>query len=220
MYRNLVYKKIVDLLQRRKTWYTVRHENQPHEVNLDTYLVPDMNEMKRVYQLSCRDLLTDAYPSMIKTILDSSGISDNYDLDHITQFHSIYVQAQKNSQWFESYAEWESSGKLDEYLLSHPIIEAQIIKRILKHSNRQDLQLHDSHQWAGFFNRVRGPGWPVASDNEYDFFRLPLWVQQEIRDFGYAFKVNVDSEPVWPIVELDWENCSTEHINDLYQRNK
>ena len=210
-----------DILRRikeRQAWYHVRNSTQPHEVNTNSYLVPKDSDVERVFQLSTLDIASDRLPDMVDHILRASGASDNHAIDHLKQFHHNYVDAQKNLQWFDSYKHWNQTGKLDDYLLSHGIVQAQIIRRILQRSNCIELTNQDRDQWISFYTRVRGPDWPELGDNEYSYYHLPAGVQREIQDFTYAFKTK--GKPIKAILDLDWRNTGIEEINQIYQLNR
>ena len=59
---------------------------------------------------------------------------DDWDTSYVEEYHQNYINAQPNLQWFESFDNWCKTGELDEYLTSHIIIEAQLIKYMLEHA--------------------------------------------------------------------------------------
>jgi hypothetical protein len=107
---------------------------------------------------------------------------------------------------------------LDEYLISHSGIQSQVIKRIFKHCGKLFLTEQQQNRWISFYFRCRGPSWPEQSFDEYDFFKFPTWLQDEIKNFGY--QLNVAVSPIQEIADLDWENLSLQEINDAYQTAK
>ena len=210
--------QILDLASRKQEWYRVRHLHQPHEVNTSTYLVPDNAILDRVYQLSSLDVASDRLPGIIEDILGTSGISDNYNTEYLKQFHHNYVDVQTNLQWFDSYQHWEQTGELDEYLTSHGIIEAQLIRRILARIDWVELTENDKDRWLRFYETIRGIDWPDSVNDEYDYYNLPDWIQKEIQKFGYKFKIT--SKPNQDMLDLDWRNSNIHKINDVFQKNK
>jgi hypothetical protein len=213
------YKRLAAIISALRGWYQVRNANQPHEVNEETYIVPDFDLLKnRLFEFSTRDLVTENFPNILDNILAASGISSGYDTSYFHQFHQNYIDAQLNLQWFESVANWERTGQLDDYLSSHSMIQAQIIQRILARSHCVELNNLDRDQWISFYTRVRGTEWPDMPDNEHGYYDLPDWVQKEIQEFGYEFKV--PAQPIKAMLTLDWRNATIEEINQVYQDNR
>jgi len=203
-------------IDKQQKWYDIRHRAQPHEVNESMYVI-NVDLDHRLFEISCQDICSDKFLSWFDHFMKYSQVSTDYDQATVKNNHDIYVQAQKNLQWFESFEQWKLTGKLDDYLLSHSIIEAQLIIEIFNHSGIVVLDSTQQDQWTSFYARCRGPDWPDTT-SEYDFFNLPEWVQKEIQDFGYQF--NLTTRPIKAILELDWENASTSDINDIYQQHK
>ena len=203
-------------IDKQQKWYDIRHRAQPHEVNESMYIV-NVDLEDRLFEISCRDICSDKFLSWFDHFMSCSQVSTDYDQDTVKNNHNIYIQAQKNLQWFDSFEHWSATGQLDDYLLSHSIIESQIIIEILKNSGIVDLTFAQQDQWTSFYARCRGPDWPDAK-SEYDFFDLPAWVQQEIQKFGYQF--NLTTQPIKAILELDWKNTSIVDINRIYQQHK
>ena len=203
-------------IDKQQKWYDIRHRAQPHEVNESMYIV-NVELEDRLFEISCRDICSDKFLSWFDHFMSCSQVSTDYDQDTVKNNHNIYIQAQKNLQWFDSFEHWSATGQLDDYLLSHSIIESQIIIEILKNSGIVDLTFAQQDQWTSFYARCRGPDWPDAK-SEYDFFDLPAWVQQEIQKFGYQF--NLTTQPIKAILELDWKNTSIVDINRIYQQHK
>jgi hypothetical protein len=170
-----------------------------------------------LFEISCHDICSDKFLPWFENFMKCSQVSTGYTLGPVESNHGIYKQAQKNLQWFDSFAHWSRTGELDNYLLSHSIIESQLILEIFKNSGIVFLNSAQQDQWISFYAQCRGPDWPDAP-SEYDFFDLPQWVQQEIQNFGYQF--NLTTKPIKAILELDWENTSTLDINNIYQQHK
>jgi len=147
-----------------------------------------------------------------------SQISDRYNSAHVATIHPSYCAAQTNLQWFDSIDNWKQTGQLDEYLLSHSVIQSQVIGLIFKHSGKMFLTKEQQDRWISFYFRCRGPSWPDSSLDEYDFFKFPAWLQDEIKTLGYQF--NIPGPPIQEIIDLDWENASLQQINDVYQKYK
>lgn len=212
----LNYDELVTGLQKHRDWYQIRHTSQPHEVN-ETNYIADPNLKGRIFELSCLDVCSKNFVPWFNAFMTNSRVSEDYDCSHIPEIHEQYVSSQPNLQWFDSIKQWEQTGKLDNYLLSHSIIEAQVIKQIFKNSNRVVLDNQNRDHWVSFYTRCRGPDWPNA-DTEYDYFNLPDWVKKEIIDFGYKLTLTEPPNPV--MLSLDWEKMTTTDINDVYQQTR
>jgi hypothetical protein len=197
-------------IERCQGWYKVRNQYQPHEVNEKTYITT-INRQDRIYEFDVRDIPSDKFLGKLQHLLAIAGISDAFDLDVVKQYHPNYVSSQSTLQWFASYARWDSTGELDDYIQSHSIIEAELIREIMRRCRmRFD---HDSHnrEWQKFYAEVRGPDWPDAPMTIDGFYQLPDWIQQEIQtDFKYKIP-----NPV--MLKSDWQNMSLQDINHMYQ---
>ena len=199
-------------------WFNVRNLHQPHEVNTDTYFLPTKDFENKVYQFSCLDVASENFVDIMQHILDTSGISSNYNTEHLKEFHRQYIDAQQNLQWFDSFKEWSVTGKIDEYILSHSGIQAHLIKHIFALSNKHFLSQAQQDSWQAFYARVRGSDWPSVVPDQHEFYLLPDCIQKEIKDFNFEFAVT--DTPIQKIVELDWENSSLEKINEVYQEHR
>ena len=199
-------------------WYRVRNSLQPHEVNEDTY-ISSVDPTNRVFEISCRDIATDPFPAWLQQVMEVARVSNNFDCGHVAEFHPEYTQVQPNLKWFDAMQRWDQTGELDPYLCSHSAIQAEVIKEIFARSNVTFASESEKLNWYGFYSPVRDPSWPSASLNPDDFWTLPGWIQQELKnDFGYQPKLA--GPPNWAIKNLDWENMSLEEINQVYQQSK
>lgn len=201
--------------KKQNIWFGVRNKYQPHEVNDSTYIT-DINLSGRIFNISCRDIASDRFPDLFDTIMRDGQISDRFDTAQARSFHPRYVAVQKNLQWFDSYRCWADTGIIDDYIRSHVIIEAQIIKHIFRRTNNIFLNDGDRDRWISFYTRVRGPDWPELPYDEHAFWNLPDWVQQEILDFGYKLKTTGPIKK--EILDMDWRNMDIDQINDIYQK--
>jgi hypothetical protein len=199
-------------------WYKVRNRYQPHEINEETY-VAQIDYTDRLYQLNLTDIPSNKFLSQLQNILSKTEISDNFDLDVVKNYHSDYISAQPNLQWFESFAHWNQTGELDDYILSHSIIEAELLREIMRKCNIRNIKTYteeDHYQWQSFYNHLRGPDWPECPQTEDGFHQLPEWVKKEILiDFKYTLKNPGKPDPI--MAALDWENMSLQDINLVYQ---
>jgi hypothetical protein len=134
----------------------------------------------------------------------------------LQNIHHSYVNVQPNLQWFESVSCWEDSGRLDDYLTSHVVIESEIIQRIFKKSNIPTFNHFEQARWLTFYANVCDPSWPPAPATELGFYNLPKCIQDEIKyKFNYQLKCN--NPPVDAILNLNWEDASLSEINKVFQ---
>lgn len=214
--RPLNFEDLGNWISRHDNWYQVRNQYQPHEVNETTY-IPKIDYKNRLYQLNITDIPSDKFLSQLQDILTTSEISSNFNLDVVNNYHRDYILAQPNLQWFDSFAHWDQTGELDNYLLSHSIIEAEIIREIMHQCHvRFDLTELDHMKWQYFYMQTRGPGWPTMPPTEAGFYQLPNNIQKEILiDFKYKLMQQAQPNPI--MLALDWQNMSLQDINQVYQ---
>ena len=196
-------------------WYEVRNRYQPHEINEKTY-VSQLDYTDRLYQFNITDIPSNKFLSQLQDILIKTEISDNFDLDVVKKYHTDYISAQPNLQWFKSFAHWDQTGELDDYILSHSIIEAEILREIMHRCHiRFDVTEEDNIRWRNFYSQCGGPDWPAMPQTEAGFHQLPTWIKKEILiDFKYKLKNPGVPDPI--MAALDWQNMSLEDINQVY----
>ena len=191
-------------------WYQVRNRYQPHEVNEKTYIT-QINYQNRLYEFNIKDIPGDKFLSKLQDLLTTTSISDTFDLDIVKQYHCNYISAQANLQWFESFARWDQTGELDDYLQSHCIIQAELLREIMRRCHVRFDHDNQNTEWQTFYTKVRGTDWPDMPPTVDGFYQLPVWVQQEILvDFEYNI-------PNLVMSKLDWKNMSLHDINEVYQ---
>jgi hypothetical protein len=195
-------------------WYQCRNSFQPHEVNSETY-IDQIDITDRIFELNCYDISTERFVSQFADIMNRAQISDRFDLEHVIQNHHRYCQAQKHLQWFESIKQWENTGQLDHYLLSHSCVEACVIKHIFKTLELSRVTEYDQN-WVTYYHKIKGKTWPDCP-NERQFHLLPDEIKTEmIEKFSY--------KPL-PLAHLEqliflsdnWKSMSTQEINQIYQ---
>jgi hypothetical protein len=203
------------LAVRYNNWYKVRNQYQPHEVNETTY-IPKVDHENRLYELNIKDIPSDKFLSQLQDILTITGISNRFDLDVVNTYHRDYILAQPNLQWFESFAHWSRTGELDDYILSHSIIEAELLREIMHRCNMWVAYTEsDNSKWQNFYKQTRGSNWPDMPLSEFGFYQLPAGVKREILE-GYTLKHQAEPEPDPIMGTLDWQNMSLQDINQVY----
>ena len=203
------------LAARYNNWYSVRNQYQPHEVNETTY-TPRVDYENRLYELNIKDIPSDKFLLQLQDILTTTGISNKFNLDVVNNYHRDYILAQPNLQWFDSFAHWSRTGELDDYILSHSIIEAELLREIMHRCNMWVAYTEsDNSKWQKFYKQTQGSDWPDMPLTEFGFYQLPAWVKKEILEI-YTLKHQADPEPDPIMGALDWQNMSLQDINQVY----
>lgn len=197
--------------------FLIRNKYQPHEFNETMYL-SEINLTNRVFSLSCLDVCQSNFPNWLAEFMQVSKVSDNYNCDHIEGFHKNYIDSQPNLQWFTSIQNWELSGEIDDYLMSHSIIQAQVIENILHRSGIMKLTITERDAWVNAYSSIRTESWPALNIDEHCYYDLPISIQSELVNAGY--KTHIPYPPNKVMLTLDWQNLSLHEINEVYQRSK
>lgn len=133
-YNNPIDRRAVDQgVKLYDNWFRARNSLQPHEVNSNTYADPALYMSKyqnSVYDLNCLDIVSDNFADVLGDMLRDSGASSDFNTDPVKLIHGDFIQSQENLQWFESIAKWRTTGELDNYILSHSLMQAFVIKEM------------------------------------------------------------------------------------------
>jgi hypothetical protein len=117
---------------RFNAWYEFRNARNPQEVNADNYLIRTRPIEEDVYLLNCKDIVSDKLPGVLEDINEKFAYSNNFSSAYIKSFQPDYLETQTTIHWFSSIKSWRETGCLDDFLLSHSVIEALVIKEILE----------------------------------------------------------------------------------------
>jgi hypothetical protein len=210
--------QLQDRLDHRTAWVNLRHECQPHEVDTSTYADSHSVDLKHSFiQLSALDVVSSNFPDILQQLLDTTGISDNFNLDQLRKIHPEYMAAQPNLQWFTSFAHWELTGQLDTFLTGHMAVQAQLIKHIFKNSGMGTLDTN----WVNSYRAVRAAHWPEVIDS-YDFHGLEEYMKENLMVRGVQPPAGKPPEPNMLQMYRDhsWQAMSLDEINLVYQTNK
>ena len=207
----------IDLIEKEldlyHDWFLVRNEYQPHEVNYDTYpRRPDISQ--RFFDISLREILSPEFPEKIKSLTERTGLFDKVDTSPIAAIHSEYVGIQPNLPWFDSIKQWKKTQRLDDYLLSHSVIEAELISRIMADSHIAFFSKDQLVSWAVGYNLIKDPAWPAINDPK-EFYDLSSEIQRELIEV-YNYQPLYSGQPRSELYEIEWEKLSTEDINEIY----
>ena len=224
---NIVLDQVKSYYTDYLNWLKIRNTYNPHEVNTNQYLFRESFPDNCIFQVSCLDIVSKDFPTILHNILTESQCLSSFDTQKIIPVHQDYIKAQKNLQWFESIRTWRLTGKLDDYLLSHSAIQGMVISQIL-----HDCEWVDKHpttgndplgymKWQAFYYRIKDSSWPDC-DHEQDFYLLPKKIQTEIiKNFNYTPQFSTDVQRANCRKALaDWKNLSLDDINTIYQSYK
>lgn len=200
-------------LDQYQTWFNGRNRYQPHEVNYETY--PEMPDLSsRFFDFSLEEILHPDFALKLENLLSHINVIDNVDCAPVHDIHSQYMSIQPNLKWLVSVDDWERTGILDPYLLSHSVIQAEIILRIFNHSNIAFSSDEQIALWLYTYNnKIRDTSWPRL-DDPHDFVKLPRHIQDELVN-----QHRLQPLPVNPDYSdfADWRQMSLIEINGIYQ---
>lgn len=197
-------------------WFKSRNFRQPHEVNHQTYIADVGDISDRVFQINCKSIADKDFLDIFVNLMFKTEISDEWDSTVLENIHQDYIDVQPNLQWFKSLDYWEKTGQLDNYLTSHAVIEAEIIRRIFEKSNIHSYTYSDRSKWLNFYADVCDPTWPPAPATEEGLYNLPKHIQDEIKN-KFNYQPIVNGPPISAILHLDWKNKSLVEINQVFQ---
>ena len=211
---NLDLQRVKNRNKMRKEWFDVRHHAHPHEINLDWYWLPEADTVnKNVVQISTKDIIQNNFVDTFQHIVEKLDVIDNPDFSYIKEFHSEYINAQPNAQYFESITKWRNTGELDSYLTSHSAIEGFVLRDMLKQL-RFDLNYQSQNAWLEYYENVRSENWPDCfcienSDN------LPLSIAAEAKQkYHYDYsRITLQQKKFC----LYYEMQNLNDINSLFQ---
>lgn len=109
-------------------WYTLRNSNNPHEVNESYYATPK-SIPEHYYHIDLLDIFQGNFPEKLNNIMNQCDVG-NFNFDYVKDFHQTYVDTQKNLQLLDELEQFRKTKIVTEYLTSHPLIEALVIREI------------------------------------------------------------------------------------------
>jgi hypothetical protein len=110
-------------------WYTLRNLNNPHEVNESYYARPKAAP-KHYYNIDLLDIFKGSFSEQLSDIMNKCNVG-TFNFDYVKEFHQTYVDSQKNLQILSELQEFRKTKIVTEYLTSHPLIEALVVKELL-----------------------------------------------------------------------------------------
>jgi len=111
-------------------WYNSRNKLQPWEVNETEYTVYTTPPSDRVLHFGLANILKDTF--LIDTYIpwvESQNIGQ-FNWDHAINYHSTYVNAQKNAEWFTAVDNFRKSKNVNKFLLSNSLTQAFLLEEL------------------------------------------------------------------------------------------
>lgn len=111
-----------------KEWYTLRNEHNPHEVNEEMYALP-RDKPKYYYTIDLMEVYDNTLPSTLSNILKDVDVG-TFDFSYVQHYHQTYLDAQAHIGYVDEIKKFRETKVLTEYLNSHPLLQALVIKEI------------------------------------------------------------------------------------------
>jgi len=126
------------LLGWNKNWYDVRNLYNGHEVNEKTYVLPKL-EVDHLYNISLTDIVSNKFPDWFNDFTGKIN-AGTFDTKFVKEYHSTYINAQQNLQWFNEIKLFRKTLVLTDFLRSHSLLQAFVIMEL-----KNDLP--DTYDW-------------------------------------------------------------------------
>lgn len=120
---------VMEFRRQYETWYNLRNSNNPHEVN-ESYYVKPKSVPDHFYNIDLMEIYKDGLTDKLSEIMHDSQ-SGNFDFNYVKDFHKNYVDTQTNLKLIQELTEFRITNKVTDYLTSHPLIEALVIREVL-----------------------------------------------------------------------------------------
>ncbi len=131
-------------------WFTVRNKHTPHEVNEEQFIKP-YKLPKNYYSIGLKEIYQSDFPNKLEMIVSDKDIG-NYNFDYVKSFHQTYIDNQSNIQYLSEIKMFRETGVLTEYLNSHPLLRALVIKNmLLKLPNDYDWETKQLNEIVGYY---------------------------------------------------------------------
>jgi hypothetical protein len=112
-----------------KNWYTLRNSYNSHEVN-ESYYAKPKDKPDYFYNIDLLDIFQENFPNKLHDIMNDCN-AGSFNFDYVKKFHQTYIDAQTNLKILNELNEFKKTKIVTDYLTSHPLIEALIIKDLL-----------------------------------------------------------------------------------------
>lgn len=120
---------VVEFRRQYQTWYNLRNGNNPHEVN-ESYYVKPKTIPDHFYSIDLMEIYKGKLTDRLSEIMTDSQCG-NFDFSYVKDFHQNYIDTQTNLQLIEELSKFRITNEVNDYLTSHPLIEALVIREVL-----------------------------------------------------------------------------------------
>ena len=110
-------------------WYNLRHSHNPHEVNSSEFVEP-YYKPKRYFALDFLEIFNETFVETLSSILEECDIGE-FEYSYVSEYHHNYVENQPHLRFIEEIYKFRHSKVLTDYLTSHPLLEALVIKELI-----------------------------------------------------------------------------------------
>ena len=117
-------------IDKQERWYRARNLAQPHEVN-EKYYNTDFSYAHRIFEIDLGTLFSDKFIPWFDDFMKRSNVSTEFNIEEVKKIAPEYLKEQHTLKWFDSIEQWKRTGRFDNYITSHSIIEAEAIRYML-----------------------------------------------------------------------------------------
>jgi hypothetical protein len=111
-------------------WYNERNQLQPWEVNQSEYTYYEETPKDQILNISLNDIVQ---PNFIQEVfapwIESQNIGE-FDWNHVAQYHSKYIDAQDNIQWFNAIQRMRQSQEVVPFLMKTSLSQAFLLEEL------------------------------------------------------------------------------------------
>jgi hypothetical protein len=109
-------------------WYKIRSESNRHEINEEQF-IPPMSMPNHFYNLDISEIYKPTLTSTLESIVNNCEAGD-FNFEYVKSYHHQYIEAQQHLKFIEEINEFKKTKILTEYLDSHPLLQALVIREI------------------------------------------------------------------------------------------
>jgi hypothetical protein len=111
-------------------WYDERNQLQPWEVNESEYTYYKETPKDQILNISLKDIVQPNFIlEVFKPWVESQHVGE-FDWKHAEQYHSRYIDAQENIQWFDAIQRMRETGEVVPFLLKTSLSQAFLLEEL------------------------------------------------------------------------------------------
>lgn len=146
----------LDLLRNNyQYWFTIRNEHNPHEVN-GLHFVEPYNKPKHFYSIDLMTIYDNSIFNLLESIAQESELGE-FDFSFVKKYHPTYVKAQTNLKFKDEIINFRHTKKLNDYLLSHPLLQALTVMEMLVDTEGIEWKNKTLQEIVKVYNTIKGP---------------------------------------------------------------